>query len=135
MLCEKLHSEQLRWAPQLAVVSQLFPAALGNYCQSSEEILLIFHMRILPSIYKTGVCFFLISSKPGVLFSLKYFVKGHCFLNTRTSKLSYLLLFCVSLVASASASRPQCRVSRFLTKLSHFSESGVHDTENGNQDG
>ena len=127
MLCEKLHSEQLWWGSQLAVISQLFPAMRGNCHQSCYEIFLIFHMTILPPILKTGVCLFLISSNPGVLFSLKYLVKGHCFLNTRTSVLFYSFIFCVSLAASDSASRPQHTVSCFLTSLSHFLQRGVHD--------
>lgn len=97
-------------------------------------MLLIFHLRILPPISKTGVRFFLVSSEAGGLFSLKYLVKGHCFLDTRTSVLFYSFLFHVSLAVSASASRPWCTVSCFLTSLSCFLQSGVHDIRSGNQD-
>lgn len=95
-------------------------------------MLLIFHMRILPPITKTGVCFFLISSKTGVLFSLKCLVRGHYFLNTRSSVLFFSLLFCVRLAVSAFA-RFWCTVSCFLVSLSYFLPSGAHDIRSGNK--
>lgn len=73
-LWEKFHSEQLWWGSQLAVPSQLFPVTWGKCHQTSKEILLIFHVRILPLILKMCMCFCLVSSKTGGLFPLKCLV-------------------------------------------------------------